>query len=609
MRNENNQNNVVLQNDVAGELDDGDHQEENIENLNEELLEDEEQEDRNIVEDFPNMESEDSDGGSDAPNSRRGSRASSRSRGETTPDSSLSRPSSRNRYDLNLIPKYTPPDQPRRPALIDIVRTAIGIVCLVLEEYFVVFRFDNGEFAMLEKNEGNINWNVAQGMEIVFLYKDFVQEFRRMRSFITQITKRLPQTRKWRFHNNQFQLVFHYKQSAREIMRGLRECCRIDITSTENVKLRVPFSLRKSYGRSVFAATSDFQTGAAWCRLEMNLECKWFVYESYEDPNSIRPPTQRMGELQRPSVLNSSTYQPDDGSSQMPGRRSKPKTRKPSESDSDSDHDDVKWEDIAPVGIFVFDPLLERMPNRMSRSNNGRGRQENSDRERNHQRVDREEKWNRERIFGFNDRMSREEFPVENGYQRAQRRNFELEEIPRGESSSGGGQNGPNIQQSHQLDQIARNKGNGVSFFGRRNYHREGSSSMYRNEQNHAETNRGFDYWNLPSSRHSTSQHIPSLAVSSSAQGTPSNSGTMEPVKPNSAQLTQKIEDRAAKKDAEGNSAHVKSYESICEEDKIRKELFETVKAALRKEPKTDVTSSNKRNCTPSGNGHQDVHR
>ena len=59
----------------------------------------------------------------------------------------------------------------------------------------------------------------------------------------------------------------------------------------------------------------------------------------------------------------------------------------------------------------------------------------------------------------------------------------------------------------------------------------------------------------------------------------------MEPVKPNSAQLTQKIEDRAAKKDAEGNSAHVKSYESICEEDKIRKELFETVKAALRKEP------------------------
>ncbi|EFO96917.1 hypothetical protein CRE_17051 [Caenorhabditis remanei] len=551
MRNENNQNNVVLQNDVAGELDDGDHQEENIQNLNEELLEDEEQEDRNIVEDFPNMESEDSDGGSDAPNSRRGSRASSRSRGETTPDSSLSRPSSRNRYDLNLIPKYTPPDQPRRPALIDIVRTAIGIVCLVLEEYFVVFRFDNGEFAMLEKNEGNINWNVAQGMEIVFLYKDFVQEFRRMRSFIT----------------------------------------------------------RKSYGRSVFAATSDFQTGAAWCRLEMNLECKWFVYESYEDPNSIRPPTQRMGELQRPSVLNSSTYQPDDGSSQMPGRRSKPKTRKPSESDSDSDHDDVKWEDIAPVGIFVPEPQFERMPSTESWSNNGWGRQENSNRERNHRRGDRDERWNREEIFEFNNRTSRDEFPVDNGYQRAQRRNFELEEIPRGESSSGGGQNGPNIQQSHQFDQIARNKGNGVNFFGRRNYHQEGSSNMYRNEQNLAETNRGFDYWNLPSSRHSTSQHIPSLAVSSSAQGTPSNSGTMEPVKPNSAQLTQKIEDRAAKKDAEGNSAHVKSYESICEEDKIRKELFETVKAALRKEPKTDVTSSNKRNCTPSGNGHQDVHR
>ncbi|KAF1771362.1 hypothetical protein GCK72_003188 [Caenorhabditis remanei] len=59
------------------------------------------------------MESKDSDGGSDAPNSRRGSRASSQSRGETTPDSSLSRPSSRNRYDLNLIPKHTPPNQPQ----------------------------------------------------------------------------------------------------------------------------------------------------------------------------------------------------------------------------------------------------------------------------------------------------------------------------------------------------------------------------------------------------------------------------------------------------------------------------------------------------------------
>ncbi|EFO96832.1 hypothetical protein CRE_17050 [Caenorhabditis remanei] len=462
MENENEQNRHQ-QNNEAVERIDGDREENRIENLNEEFLENGEQEDGNIVEDLfdweRSVENKEED---DLPNvaapssidvNKNLKQQASPVEANTDTDGSVSpaaRNGSRVAWPESLI-----------PSLLLTVLTTVGIVCQDHGDYFLVAQLNSNDCSLLMKTETTENMRIKQGTQFEFKFQNFEVPFKKMASKIVEILRIVENSTIWEAVNCQkFRMVQYLTQKPEEMMRELnknRSSC--VVVSTYNHTVGIPaclISIRK------LTSAEHFITGAIWCTLRLSEgHCNWLLDmpydENFEKATTASTPMKstpsRVNKVQRPPVFNSSTYHPDDGSSCLPGRRSKPKTRKPSESNSGNDEEKIKWADIAPVGTYIPDNSQNRGHCWNGENTNRNGtRGENPGRNSgsiNHQRDNQIEKWIRKvnQNLGNND-----DSPLYDGYRRAQRRNFELEDLPRGESSSGGAQNGPHLQQGHQFD-------------------------------------------------------------------------------------------------------------------------------------------------------------